>query len=720
MQSNQSCKNIQSIEVDEVPVTIKEYNDITHIQQKILSMVAAKQTTAEIFNQLCFLAEKLLTNSVASIMLMDKETGLMSVLSAPSVPPVGHEALSNLKPGPKGGSCGNAVFHNEAQYVQNTFEDPRWENLRPLAIDFNLCSCWSMPIQDEENSAIGSFALSSFEHRKPSNFHKLLLETGASIIKIVLQNQKAKEKIQLFTSALENASEGMFITDANNKIVEVNQAFEKIYGYKQKDVLKQNPNFLASGEHDKNFFNNMWIEVNEKSKWSGEVTNKKSDGSLITQWMSITAFYDENNQIKNYLAVFTDLTELTHAQNRLEYMAYHDSLTNLYNKSFFEKITRTVDKKSLILLNIDNFSYINTAYGFETADSLLKKLSEIFLKHFSSDTVFRFNVDEFALLYNDEINLEKKIKEIQKYFSINSIKIDQLELNISFSYGAIYSNKNLLRNSASALKLAKENGKNRFYIFNEEEHTLDYSKREAFIKSSNLVRNAIEHDTIVPYFQGIYDNETNEITKYEALVRIEEHNEVISPYYFLEVAKLSGLLPSITKIMIDKTFNMIKTRKRIEFSINVTEDDLIQNYLVEYIKDKSIEHGINLNQVTLEILEGISSTGKKNHIHQLNTLKKMGIKIAIDDFGTEYSNFERILDLDVDCIKIDAKYIKDIHTNQRSYEITRALVFFAQNVDILCVAEFVHNKEVQDIVKELGIRYSQGYYFSQPRKELIN
>ena len=277
-----------------------------------------------------------------------------------------------------------------------------------------------------------------------------------------------------------------------------------------------------------------------------------------------------------------------------------------------------------------------------------------------------------------------------------------------------------MRNSASALKLAKENGKNRFYIFNEEEHTLDYSKREAFIKSSNLVRNAIENDTIVPYFQGIYDNETNEITKYEALVRIEEHNEIISPYYFLESAKLSGLLPSITKIMIDKTFNIIKTRKNIEFSINVTEDDLSQNYLVEYIKEKSVQYGINLNQVTLEILEGISSTGKKNHIHQLNTLKEMGIKIAIDDFGTEYSNFERILDLDVDCIKIDAKYIKDIHTNQRSYEITRALVFFAKNVNILCVAEFVHNKEVQDIVKALGIRYSQGYYFSQPKKELMN
>jgi EAL domain-containing protein (putative c-di-GMP-specific phosphodiesterase class I) len=162
------------------------------------------------------------------------------------------------------------------------------------------------------------------------------------------------------------------------------------------------------------------------------------------------------------------------------------------------------------------------------------------------------------------------------------------------------------------------------------------------------------------------------------------------------------------------------TTNNYEFSINITEDDLAENYLNEYLNEKISFYKIDSKRIILEILEGVSSNSKKNHIKQLNQLKKNGFKIAIDDFGTEYSNFERILDLDIDYIKIDAKYIKDIDTNKRSYEIVRAISFFAKNVNIPCIAEFVHNESVQKTIKDLGIAHSQGYYFSQPRKELIN
>ena len=222
-----------------------------------------------------------------------------------------------------------------------------------------------------------------------------------------------------------------------------------------------------------------------------------------------------------------------------------------------------------------------------------------------------------------------------------------------------------------------------------------------------------------PFFQGIYDNNKNSITKYEALARIVLEDRVVSPYEFLEPAKLSGLLPEITKVMIDKTMKAMSLNN-YEFSINITEDDLAEDYLNDYLNEKISLYKIDSKRVILEILEGVSSTGKKNHIKQLNLLKKSGFKIAIDDFGAEYSNFERILDLDIDYIKIDAKYIKDIDTNKRSYEIVRAISFFAKNVNIPCIAEFVHNESVQKIIKDLGISYSQGYYFSQPNKELLN
>jgi EAL domain-containing protein (putative c-di-GMP-specific phosphodiesterase class I) len=199
---------------------------------------------------------------------------------------------------------------------------------------------------------------------------------------------------------------------------------------------------------------------------------------------------------------------------------------------------------------------------------------------------------------------------------------------------------------------------------------------------------------------------------------VRKLSKVISPFEFLEIAKLAGLIPNITKVMIKKSFETMVSNN-YTFSINITEDDLAEEYLVDYLKEQTSKYNVNPNRVILEILEGVSAGGKDSHLSQLIELKKQGFKIAIDDFGAEYSNFERILDLDVDFIKIDAKYIKNIHKDKRSYEITKAIAFFAKNVNISSVAEFVHNEDVQKIIKELGINFSQGYLFSQPKKELL-
>lgn len=711
--------NLNEIQVDEVPISLEQFTKLSDIQQNILSMVYSHNKTDVILDKICSLAETLLPNSVSSIMLKDPTTQLISVRSAPSVPKAGHTALANLKPGPHGGSCGNAVFRNEPQYVLNTFEDPRWDELRQVAIDFNICSCWSMPIRDIKGNAIGSFALSSFEHRAPTNFHKTLLDTAATIVSIVLKNQINERKVELFSDIVRNAAEGIIITDKNNRIIEINKTFEDIYGYSESELMGYSPKMLSSEQHNKNFFTQMWTQLETQSHWSGEITNKKKDGSIITQWMSIRVIYDENKNIQNYISIFTDLTQLINAQKKLEYMLYHDSLTKLFNKTYLEKITLDSDYNSIILLNVDNFSYLNTVYGFENGDELLINIANTLRIIGDTNNIFKFNSDEFALLYNEKIDLDKKIQELQSYFNSNSIEIANTQVNISFSYGATYDKSNILKNSASALKIAKENGKNRYYIFDSQKDTLDQSNRESFILATNLIKNAIEEDNIVPFFQGIYDNKKEKITKYESLVRIINKDEIISPFYFLDAARLSGFLPQITKIMIDKTLKVM-TECKEEFSINITEDDLSQNYLYSYFIEKINKYKIEAKRITLEILEGVSSSGKKNHIKQLDKLKSLGLKIAIDDFGTEYSNFERILDLDVDIIKIDAKYIKDIDTNKRSYEITKALVYFAKNVDILCTAEFVHNEKVQKIVNELGIDFSQGYYFSEPKRELIN
>jgi len=710
------CQPVEITALEQVPISPEEHEHISNLQIKILEMTASHGNSNDVLAHLCQLAESLLPNSIASIMLKNNKTGLMSVLSAPSVPQIGIDALANLKPGPGGGSCGNAVFRNEAQFVLNTFEDERWQDLRQVAYDFNLCSCWSTPFHNDTSEAVGTFALSSFEHRSPSSFHKKLLEICAAIVKIVLKNQLNKEKIQLFSAAIQSASEGILITDINNDIIETNPSFENIYGYVTKDILHSNPKVLSSGKHNKEFYQQMWHSIESTNQWSGEIINKRSNGSEITQWMSVSRIFDESGQVQNHLAVFTDLTELKIAQKKVEYLAFMDSITGLYNKSYLDKLLSTTDQKmTLILLNINNFSYINTAYGFTIGDKLLIQIANILKNNFNSHSTYRLNSDEFAFITDKQIDIAAYIKEVQKYFYRFVFHINDVTLNISFTYGAAYGKEMLLQRSALALKQAKELGKNRFHIFDSDDCSIDDSHRKAFIAANNLLHYALENDQIIPFFQGIYDNKAQKITKFEVLARIKKGNKIITPYHFIEPAHLSGLLPNITQIMIDKSFKVMAGND-YSFSINISEDDLSRNYLNDYIEQKLAEYQINPSRLILEILEGISSSGKKNHIKQLNALKNKGIALAIDDFGAEYSNFERILDLEIDFLKIDAKYIRDIDTNAKSFEIVRSIAYFAKNSNIPCVAEFVHNEAVQTIINDLGIDFSQGYYFSEPNK----
>ena len=201
------CTDISKADNDIVALTPEEYTQILEIQEKIFVLLTKSNNTKTLLDSLCRLAESCLPNSVASIMMQDGIKGEMFVLSAPSIPKEGCDRLNGLKPGPGGGSCGNAVFRNEAQFVANTFDDERWCDIRSIAYDFNICSCWSFPIRDENDLAIGSFALSSFEHRMPSLFHKKLLEVSAFLVNIVFKKAAYEDEIQRSKDELKKINE---------------------------------------------------------------------------------------------------------------------------------------------------------------------------------------------------------------------------------------------------------------------------------------------------------------------------------------------------------------------------------------------------------------------------------------------------------------------------------------------------------------------------------
>ncbi|WP_156899677.1 sensor domain-containing diguanylate cyclase [Marinobacterium litorale] len=705
----------------EAEVSAEGLSQILRLQQEIFRQVSENENYRDILDSVCHMAEALLPNALATIMLLDPLKDHMDVCSAPTVPENGKRALAGLKPGPESGSCGNAVYLNEPVFVRDTFTDRRWRGLRSLARDFNLCACWSMPIRDLDGRALGSFALSSFEHREPSAFHKLLLEVGASLIGMLLRHQSQAEaldakqrRLELLATALHNSAEGMIITDANNRILEVNPAFERITGYEGWQVRGMRPSVFRSGAHGAEFYRNMWVSLLADGHWSGEVINRRRDGSLLTQWLTINLVRDETGRVVNHVAVFTDLTELKAEREQLLRAREYDALTGLPNAASLRLLVgQETQPQSLLLLNVNNFSFINSAYGVKVGDNLLRVVANELTRIDSGCTVFRIDADQFALYVRLLEPLEPIVARIQRHFQSRVLRVDELSFHLTFNYGGATGTQDLLRHAMMALKAARSMGKNRAHIFDpdvdesRQQHRLDY------VQWNTWLHQALEDGGLQPWYQGIRDNNTGQINKYEVLARVEHDGRVYAPGAFISAARLAGLLPALTRQMIRGSFACM-ARNTAQFAINISDEDLDLGYLGRFLDRMALQYGVDPGRVILEIHEGVSSGAARSSIAQLQDLKRRGYQLAIDDFGAEYSNFERIMELDVDYIKIDARYIKDIDTNPRSYEITRAIVFFARNAGIATVAEFIHSPEVQAVVEELGISYSQGFLFSEP------
>jgi len=398
------------------------------------------------------------------------------------------------------------------------------------------------------------------------------------------------------------------------------------------------------------------------------------------------------------------------------FLAYNDTLTNAYKKLKFASDREDAKEKYIIMFNIKNFSKINEIYGFVIGDEVLKITAKR-VQSLLQRKLNRINADEFVFFSND---YKRDISLIKKRFETSPIKIikkDIVNIRILFRFSVTNSNsKDALTELSIAIKEAKHSSYKEYVFYKE-------AKRDkTFLKINNILYQAIYLDEakLIPYFQGIYSNKTKSITKYEALARLRSDNETLTPYRFISVAKHSGFLFDITKLIIDKAFSKIsKLENEIDISINITEDDLTSNELKNYLLRKCREYNIQSSRVTLEILEDITAGDTKNSMVELNELKKAGFKLAIDDFGVEYSNFERVQELEIDFLKIDAKYIKEIDKNKRSYEIVKNITNFAHDFGIEVVAEFVESEEIQKIVKELVIEYSQGYLFSKPNEEIM-
>lgn len=417
---------------------------------------------------------------------------------------------------------------------------------------------------------------------------------------------------------------------------------------------------------------------------------------------------------KNYYKALE--SEVKNKTLELQTLAVTDELTGLFNRTKFNQALREEDEKLLYLVNIDNFDNINISYGYHNGDIILKKIAQFFQQNIPPFALlFRLGHDEFAIISprSDLTETQAYAQQLKEKIAACPIEHEGITIRFTATIAIAQGASDLLKNAHIALKETRQLGRNRIHAYQNNSSFEAYQKE--IQRHIPILFDAINGDNIVPYYQPIINNTTQRIEKYEALARIILENEVIRPDYFIKAAELSGMLPIITRIMIEKSFYYFKDQP-YEFSINIGEQDLNESYLVEFLTKTTQKYQINPNRVVIEVLEGISAFATEQNLNQLNEIKSLGFQLAIDDFGTQNSNFERVHRLDVDYIKIDGSFIKNMDSDINSYKIAQNITSFAKSMGAKVIAEFVHNESIYNKVMELGIDYTQGYYTGEPKR----
>ncbi len=401
----------------------------------------------------------------------------------------------------------------------------------------------------------------------------------------------------------------------------------------------------------------------------------------------------------------------------IEFQFYYDSLTSLPNRKKLTEIISENENGVLIIVDIDKFQEINDLYGDNAGDEILKETAQILKNNIpiNGAQLYKLHADEYAIYYPFDLSyneIEKLATHISQIIDNTTFEIEGTQIYTSVTIGVAYGNLFLLNYADIALKLAKKK-KKRFLIYDSNMH-IEY-EYEQNLHWTKKIKDAINNNMIEPLYQPIVDTQTKQVVKYEALMRMVDRNgEYIAPIHFLELAKKNKLYPELTKIIIEKTFKKFKNFNA-QVSINISVEDILNEHIHAIILEKLNQYKLG-SKIVFEILESEGIENYEEVKHFIKEVKKTGAKISIDDFGTGYSNFEYLMKLDVDYIKIDASMIKNIDKNKNSKIVTETIINFAQKMNIKTIAEFVHSNDVYQIVKSLGVDYSQGYYFGEPKK----
>ncbi|MDO8349701.1 MAG: EAL domain-containing protein [Gallionella sp.] len=551
------------------------------------------------------------------------------------------------------------------------------------------------------------------------------------------QRARIEEELQLLALTFET-QEAVIITDAHVRILRVNAAFQTITGYSAEEVCGQNPHILSSGQHDARFYSAMWAELQAQEKWSGEIWNRRKNGEIYPEWLTITSVKNGADEICNYVGTFTDIGMRKHAEEEIRQLALYDPLTRLPNRRLlqdrlllaFNTSGRNNNFGAVVFIDLDNFKNINDTKGHDTGDLLLVEVASRLLHCVrESDTVARIGGDEFVLLLTDldqETNeaiarIEKVAEKIldtlrQPYLLIDYEYYCSASMGVSLFKDHQTSVDELFRRADTAMYRAKASGKNAWYFFD----PAMQATLEARLALEGELRNAITHNELRLYFQAQYDTERR-ITGAETLLRWQHPQRgLVGPGEFITLAEENGLILPIGQRVLEQACAQLKTwesdprTRQLKLAVNVSAVQFRQINFVEIVGRALKQSGAEATHLKLELTESLVLDDIEGCIAKMRELKLLGISFSMDDFGTGYSSLSSLKRLPIDQLKIDQSFVRDIASDPDDEAIVRTIIAMAKNLRMEVIAEGVETEGQFAFLKRNGCTAFQGYLLGRP------
>jgi two-component system CheB/CheR fusion protein len=546
--------------------------------------------------------------------------------------------------------------------------------------------------------------------------------------------RQADEQLRLTAQVFEHAGEAIVVSNSQGVIQSVNYAFTGITGYTKDEAIgRQLTDLLQSDQHAQRFYESMWQALNDCGFWQGEIRNKRKSGEQYPQWLTINRVNDHNGNVEHYVAVFADISSIRDNERKAEYLATHDTLTKLPNRSLFHdrlrqallSARRNKQRVALLFIDLDNFKAINDTLGHDFGDELLKeaaiRLRDVLRGH---DTVARMGGDEFtAILTNCDEKVATQIATRIIDDLAMSYSVMRHQLFVSASVGIAFypedsnNSTDLIKAADSAMYRAKESGRNRFEFFKQEMHTR--LLQQTAIESG--LRNALNQKLFELVYQPKFNvDNTGQLVGAEALIRWKDPDlGVVSPEDFIPIAERSGLIGATTEFVIDSVCSQVAQWQAAgiqvpTIALNISARDLLRSGFSHKLIQAIEHYHLSCEAIQLEITEGSLLDNNAIVYDNLAVASAHGIRISIDDFGKGYSSLSYLKRLPLSELKIDKSFVDGLGQDKEDEAITLAIISLAKALELHTVAEGVETQEQLAWLDLHGCTMAQGYLLAKP------